>query len=82
MVLSTLNSFNVLSSMVDVKVGEGCKTSAFGSPSTTSLAARINELESQMLDEKLVLLGDDGKPLKPCKSKLPMKKGGFCDMDM
>ncbi|GJW01422.1 hypothetical protein Tco_1556673 [Tanacetum coccineum] len=25
----------------------------------------------QMLDGKLVLVGDDGKPLKPCKSMLP-----------
>ncbi|PWA58917.1 hypothetical protein CTI12_AA395910 [Artemisia annua] len=44
---------------------------ASGSPSTTPSVARINELECQMLDEKLVLLGDDGKPLKPCKSTLP-----------
>ncbi|GKE34305.1 reverse transcriptase domain-containing protein [Tanacetum coccineum] len=31
----------------------------------------INELESQMLDGKFVLVGDDGKPLKPCKSTIP-----------
>ncbi|GJZ46392.1 hypothetical protein Tco_0593988 [Tanacetum coccineum] len=37
---------------------------AYGCPSTTSLVARINELESQMLDGKLVLVGDDGKPLR------------------
>nr|GEZ01527.1 hypothetical protein [Tanacetum cinerariifolium] len=37
---------------------------AFASPSTTSLAKMINNLENQMLDEKLVLVDDDGKPLK------------------
>nr|GEZ70196.1 hypothetical protein [Tanacetum cinerariifolium] len=41
------------------------------SPSTTPLVARINELESQMLDGKFVLVGDDGKPLKPCESTFP-----------
>nr|GEW19405.1 hypothetical protein [Tanacetum cinerariifolium] len=40
-------------------------------PSTTPLVARINELESQMLDGKFVLVGDDGKPLKPCESTFP-----------
>ena len=33
---------------------------ASGIPSTTPLVARINELESPMLDGKLVLVGDDG----------------------
>ncbi|GJU41635.1 hypothetical protein Tco_1194592 [Tanacetum coccineum] len=42
-----------------------------GSPSTTPLVVRINELESQMLDGKLVIVGDDRKPLKPRKSTLP-----------
>nr|GEV60475.1 hypothetical protein [Tanacetum cinerariifolium] len=37
---------------------------AFGSPNTTPLVARINDLERKMLDEKLVLLDDDEKPLK------------------
>jgi hypothetical protein len=36
---------------------------AFGSPSNTSLVDRINNLEAQILDGKLVLLIDDGKPL-------------------
>ncbi|GKB88148.1 hypothetical protein Tco_0960420 [Tanacetum coccineum] len=40
-------------------------------PSNTSLVARINELESQMIEGKLVLLDDDGKPLKPSKSTFP-----------
>nr|GEU87889.1 reverse transcriptase domain-containing protein [Tanacetum cinerariifolium] len=31
---------------------------------TTPLAVRINDLERQILDEKLVLVDDDGKPLK------------------
>nr|GEZ02650.1 hypothetical protein [Tanacetum cinerariifolium] len=38
---------------------------AFGSPNTTPLATRINGLERQKLDGKLVLVDDDGKPLKP-----------------
>nr|GFA32153.1 hypothetical protein [Tanacetum cinerariifolium] len=32
---------------------------------------RINELESYMIEGNLVLLGDDGKPIKPCKPTLP-----------
>ncbi|GKB78856.1 hypothetical protein Tco_0945751, partial [Tanacetum coccineum] len=31
----------------------------------------INELESHMIEGTLVLLDDDGKPLKPFKSTLP-----------
>nr|GEW47806.1 hypothetical protein [Tanacetum cinerariifolium] len=44
----------------------GSKTSpeAFGSPTTTPLGKMINDLERQMLDEKLMLVGPDGKPLK------------------
>ncbi|GKE50806.1 hypothetical protein Tco_1485962 [Tanacetum coccineum] len=38
---------------------------AFGGQTPTSLAANIHDFESQMLEEKLVLVGDDGKPLKP-----------------
>ena len=37
---------------------------AFGSPYSTSLVAKIHDLESQMLEGNLVLVGDDGKPLK------------------
>nr|GFB90900.1 hypothetical protein [Tanacetum cinerariifolium] len=37
---------------------------AFCSPSTTSLAATICDLENQMLEGKLVLAGYDWKPLK------------------
>ncbi|GKB45186.1 hypothetical protein Tco_0890128, partial [Tanacetum coccineum] len=44
--------------------------SVFSSPSTTPLIAKINQLESQMLNGKFVLVGDDGKPLKPCKSTI------------
>ena len=44
------------------------------SGSTAHLFARINELESHMLDGKLVHVGDDGKSLKPCKSTLPSSK--------
>ena len=32
--------------------------------------AKTNELESQMLDGKLVLVGGDGRPLRPCKSTI------------
>nr|GEV22112.1 reverse transcriptase domain-containing protein [Tanacetum cinerariifolium] len=45
--------------------------STSSSPSTTPLVAKINQLESQVLDGKPVLVGDDGKPLKPCKSTIP-----------
>lgn len=38
---------------------------AFSSPSPTSLAAKIHDLDSQMLEGKLVLVGDGGKSLKP-----------------
>nr|GEW61190.1 hypothetical protein [Tanacetum cinerariifolium] len=37
----------------------------------TLYVKKINELESQMLDGKLMLVGDDGTPLKSCKSMLP-----------
>ncbi|GKA65016.1 hypothetical protein Tco_0764723 [Tanacetum coccineum] len=36
----------------------------FGSPTITLLAERINDLERQMLNGKLVLVDDDVKPLK------------------
>nr|GEX34258.1 hypothetical protein [Tanacetum cinerariifolium] len=35
------------------------------------LVLRINDLESQMIKGKLVLLDDEGKPIKPSKSTLP-----------
>ncbi|PWA42319.1 hypothetical protein CTI12_AA545840 [Artemisia annua] len=35
---------------------------------STSLAAKIRDIESQMLEDKLVLLGDDGLLLKPSRS--------------
>lgn len=38
---------------------------AFGSPNPASLAAKIRDIESQMLEGKLVLLDDARKPLKP-----------------
>ncbi|GJZ95603.1 hypothetical protein Tco_0667937 [Tanacetum coccineum] len=41
------------------------------SPSNTPLVTRINKQESQMIEGTLVLLDDDGKPLKPSKSTLP-----------
>nr|GEU84085.1 hypothetical protein [Tanacetum cinerariifolium] len=34
-----------------------------GSPNPASLAAKIRDFESQMLDGKLMLVRDDGKPL-------------------
>ncbi|GJV46388.1 hypothetical protein Tco_1430924 [Tanacetum coccineum] len=37
---------------------------AFGSPTTTPLVERIDDLERQMMDEKLMLVDEDGKPLK------------------
>ncbi|GJX58757.1 GDSL esterase/lipase EXL3-like protein, partial [Tanacetum coccineum] len=40
-------------------------SNAFGSPNPTSLAAKVRDIESQMLKGKLVFMGDDEKPLKP-----------------
>nr|GEY82727.1 RNA-directed DNA polymerase, eukaryota [Tanacetum cinerariifolium] len=37
----------------------------------TDVGSKINELESQMIEGKLVLLGDDEKHLKPCKPPPP-----------
>ncbi|GJS71910.1 hypothetical protein Tco_0704751 [Tanacetum coccineum] len=37
------------------------------SPNPSSLAANIRDIESKILEGKLVLLGDDGKPLKPSR---------------
>ncbi|GKC99185.1 hypothetical protein Tco_1169460 [Tanacetum coccineum] len=47
-------------------VSSAHKTSseAFGIPYTTPLVARINDLERKMIDGKLVLVDDDGKPLE------------------
>ncbi|GJY41461.1 hypothetical protein Tco_0428731 [Tanacetum coccineum] len=53
------------------KVVQDVVGSTSGSLSNTPLVARINDLESQMIEGKLVLLDDDGKSLKPCKSTLP-----------
>ncbi|GKE50908.1 hypothetical protein Tco_1486064 [Tanacetum coccineum] len=41
----------------------GSSPVAFGSLYTTPLAERINKLERKMLDGKLMLVDDDGKPL-------------------
>ncbi|GJS07218.1 gag-aspartyl protease domain-containing protein [Tanacetum coccineum] len=48
-----------------VSSAHGTSYEAFGSPNTTPLATRINDLKRKTLDEKLVLVDDDdGKPLK------------------
>ncbi|GKA99056.1 hypothetical protein Tco_0826993 [Tanacetum coccineum] len=59
------------SSNLGRKVAQDQTGSASGSPSNTHLVARINELESKMIEGKLVLLDDDGKPLKSSQSMLP-----------
>ncbi|GJT43502.1 reverse transcriptase domain-containing protein [Tanacetum coccineum] len=53
------------------KVVQDVVGSAFYSSSNTPLVTWINDLKSQMIEEKLVLLDEDGKPLKPSKSTLP-----------
>ncbi|GKE41807.1 hypothetical protein Tco_1469091 [Tanacetum coccineum] len=53
------------------KVFQDVVGSASDSPSNTPLVARINELESQMIEGKLVLLDEDGNSLKTSKSTLP-----------
>nr|GEW22556.1 hypothetical protein [Tanacetum cinerariifolium] len=47
-----------------VSFAHGTLYEAFGSPTTISLAERINDLEIQMMNEKLMLVDDDSKPLK------------------
>ncbi|GJQ99984.1 hypothetical protein Tco_0522969 [Tanacetum coccineum] len=41
---------------------------AFGSPSTTLIAERIDKLERKMIDEKFMLVDDDGKQLSKVAS--------------
>ncbi|GJX77637.1 hypothetical protein Tco_0324448 [Tanacetum coccineum] len=57
MSLDRMGSSNSCKNVVQYVVGL-----ASCSPSNTPLVARINELESQMIEGKLVLLNDDGKP--------------------
>ncbi|GKF04602.1 hypothetical protein Tco_0035270, partial [Tanacetum coccineum] len=59
------------SSNSDKKVVQDMAGSASSSPSKAPLIAKINDLESQMIEGKLVLLDDEGKSLKPSKSMLP-----------
>nr|GEU76077.1 reverse transcriptase domain-containing protein [Tanacetum cinerariifolium] len=47
-------------------------SAAFGSPSHTFLAAKIYDLESQMHEGKLVLMGNYRKPLNPSKLRMMM----------
>ncbi|GJY59685.1 hypothetical protein Tco_0459577 [Tanacetum coccineum] len=58
---STLNSFEALSTLVDEEERGGNQPL---STNATPIVTRINELERQMLDGKLVLVDDDGKLLK------------------
>nr|GEU97020.1 hypothetical protein [Tanacetum cinerariifolium] len=53
---------------------------AFGNLNTTPLATRINGLERQMLDGKLVIMDDDGKPLKPHAN--PVNADSDSEVDM
>ncbi|GJT39337.1 zinc knuckle CX2CX4HX4C containing protein [Tanacetum coccineum] len=56
-----LNSFDALSTLVDKDDEGGNQT-----PSTnaTRMVAKINKLKRQMLDEKLILVDEHGKPLE------------------
>ncbi|GKD25630.1 alpha/beta hydrolases superfamily protein [Tanacetum coccineum] len=47
-----------------VSSAHGTSYAAFGSPNTTPLATRINDLKRKMLDGKLVLVDDNGSRLK------------------
>ncbi|GJZ95438.1 retrovirus-related pol polyprotein from transposon TNT 1-94, partial [Tanacetum coccineum] len=47
-----------------VSSAHGTSYEAFGSPNTTPLATRINDLKRKMLDGKLVLVDDNGSRLK------------------
>ncbi|GKC02948.1 ribonuclease H-like domain-containing protein, partial [Tanacetum coccineum] len=67
----TTEGLSVMATKLGKKVVQDVAGLASGSPSITPLVARINDLESQMIAVKLVSLEDEGKPLKPCKPKLP-----------
>ncbi|GKB53029.1 reverse transcriptase domain-containing protein [Tanacetum coccineum] len=58
-------SSNIGKKVVQDMVGLTCD-----SPSNTLLVTRINDLESQMIEGTLMLMDNDGKPLKPSKSTL------------
>nr|GFA86768.1 hypothetical protein [Tanacetum cinerariifolium] len=45
--------------------GSPSLTGAFGSPNPSSLAEKIHDIKSQMLEGKLVFVDDDEKLLKP-----------------
>ncbi|GJT54725.1 hypothetical protein Tco_0989779 [Tanacetum coccineum] len=57
----TLNLFETLSTLVDGEEGWGNQTP---SNNATLVVARINGLERQMVDGKLVLVDEHGKPLE------------------
>ncbi|GKB33152.1 hypothetical protein Tco_0872553 [Tanacetum coccineum] len=65
-VKNTWSKFNIVKSMMTkgvVSSAHGSSPVASGSPNTNALAVKINNLERQLLDGKLMLVGDDGKPL-------------------
>ncbi|GJT34525.1 hypothetical protein Tco_0924944 [Tanacetum coccineum] len=66
--LSRAETYKTLEDLLKVLSMDGV---AFGSPSNIPLVARINALESQITEGKLLLLDDDGKPLNPSASTLP-----------
>ncbi|GKD33866.1 hypothetical protein Tco_1249375, partial [Tanacetum coccineum] len=65
-VKNTWSKFSIVKSMMTkgvVSSAHGSSPVASGSPNTNVLAVKINNLERQLLDGKLMLVGDDGKPL-------------------
>ncbi|GJR78761.1 hypothetical protein Tco_0149546 [Tanacetum coccineum] len=81
-----LNSFDALSTLVDEEEGEGNQTPI---TNATLMVAKINDLERQMLDGKLVHVDNHGKPVE---IKLPDDEtsrymastggGGFLEDDL
>ncbi|GKA06977.1 hypothetical protein Tco_0686201 [Tanacetum coccineum] len=70
---SNLNPFDALDSVendddLGINKGNSKLYEAFDSPTTTPLIEMINNLKRQILDDKLVLVDDDGKPLKKVNS--------------
>ncbi|GJV32722.1 zinc knuckle CX2CX4HX4C containing protein [Tanacetum coccineum] len=59
-----LDAFNTVENDDELGANGWKSKSAFGGPTTASLAERINDLERQILDGKLVLVDDNGKLLK------------------
>ncbi|GJW52012.1 hypothetical protein Tco_0093363 [Tanacetum coccineum] len=65
---------NVSNSDTNVKASFPYVTEAYGSTSPTSLVAKIHDIESHILEDKLVLFDDDERPINPCSQTNAVSK--------